>query len=91
MLFVAQFKSRNRVPVAETTAHRIDWQPPAGIKVLAEYWCVNSNLGTVVVFESDDVDAIQSVSTDWADDFEIEVSPAWTAQHGMEMARQKMG
>lgn len=90
MLFVAQFKgSRNR-SLAETTQTRLTWNFPENLKVLSEYWCANTSIGVILVFETDDPDAINAATNAWADDFDIEISPAVTGEHGMELARQSM-
>lgn len=90
MLFVAVLKSRGR-PVEESTGRRLNWNFPESVKVLAEYWCANDDMSVVTVLESDDADAISSVSRDWRDLFEVQISPAITGEHGLELSRRRMG
>ncbi|MEJ2291969.1 MAG: DUF3303 family protein [Deinococcales bacterium] len=89
MLFVTRFKNRGRRPLAEVTADRLSWSPPENVKILSEYWCSNTDVAVIVVFETDSPEAINAMTRVWADDFEIEVSPAITGEHGMELARQR--
>jgi hypothetical protein len=90
MLFVAVLKARGR-PVEESTGRRLDWTYPENVKVLAEYWCANDDMSVVTIFEADDAAAISSVSRDWRDLFEVQISPAITGEHGLELARRRTG
>lgn len=84
MLFVATLQARGLAP-AETTARRANWTYPENVKVHAEYWCPGRST-VVSVFETDDPSAIMAINLAWADAFEIDVTPAITAQEGLALA-----
>lgn len=89
MLFVAVLKTRG-APADESTRRRLDWKYPENVKVLGEYWTTNDDMTVVTVIETDDADAVSSIARDWRDMFEVQVAPAMTSEHGIELVKQKL-
>ena len=87
MLFVALFKAKAGTP-QERTARRLQWQHPEGIRPVAEYWLMSSEVTVVNIFEADSVQPILAVTMQWADVFDITVVPAMTAEEGLQWAQQ---
>lgn len=87
MLFVSLLKPKAGT-VQDRVAKRMQWQPPAGYNIKAEYWLMSDNPRVIVVAEVDDAATASKVFTDWEDLFEITVAPAITGEQGLELARQ---
>ena len=88
MLFVSLMKSKPGSTIADRTKRRLDWTYPQGMRVLAEYWLAGANPEVVLVSESDDASTIYTAVRQWADMFEITVTPAITADVGLAQARE---
>lgn len=89
MLFVTLCKQR-----AGTTKERIlrrtQWQYPAGMNVVGEYWLQTTNPVVIVIAEADNIAPIMAAMADWDDVFEMTVVPAVTAVQGLELAKQML-
>ncbi len=86
MDYVARLTFRSSVSGAERDAalmRRTAWEYPAGVKVIAEYWPMAADLQVVSIFSSDDVGAIWEVEAEWNDVFDIDISPAVSAEDGL--------
>jgi hypothetical protein len=86
MDYVARLTFRASVSGAERDAalmRRATWQYPAGIDVKAEYWPMAADIQVVAIFSSDDVAAIWSLEAEWNDVFDIDISPAVSADDGL--------
>ena len=90
MLFVALLKNRAAGTFEEGVARRMQWDFPEGANVLAEYWLETEAPRVIAVMEAESMDVFGQIRMDWGDMFEIEVFPAVTGEHGLEMARQAM-
>lgn len=89
MLFVALLEVTGGTP-QERIARRAEWQYPAGIKPIAEYWLQTDDHTVVSIFEADDNAPIFAISAQWGDVFNIKVVPAITAEQGLKLAQQMM-
>lgn len=67
---------------------RAQWQYPQGTKVVGEFWPASEQLAVVSAFETEDYAAIMEIAFTWGDVFQIEVSPATTAQDGLKLGPQ---
>lgn len=89
MLFVTLCKQR-----AGTTKERIlrrtQWQYPAGMNVVGEYWLQTTDPVVIVIAEADNIAPIMAAMADWDDVFEMTVVPAVTAVQGLELAKQML-
>jgi uncharacterized protein with GYD domain len=88
MLFVALLKATGGTP-KETTARRVQWQYPEGVRVVAEYW-LQGNPRVISIIEADSIAPIMAVAIEWGDVFDITVLPAITAEDGLQLAKQMM-
>ena len=73
----------------ERLARRIDWVPPDGIHVIAEYWLSTRAPHIVMVVEADSAAQILAANAEWDDIFDITVHPAVTAEEGLQLARAR--
>jgi hypothetical protein len=89
MLFVALLEVRGGTP-QERIARRAEWQYPAGIKLIAEYWLQTDGHNIVSIFEAEDNASIFAISAQWGDVFNIKVAPAVTGEQGLQLAQQMM-
>jgi hypothetical protein len=87
MLFVATLKVTGGTQ-AERTARRLEWDYPENTKPIAEYWLMGNDISVVAVFETNDVASIMATLAAWDDVFDISVTPAVSAQQGMQLAQQ---
>jgi hypothetical protein len=88
MLFVMTLKWQEgltREQGDEALARRAQWEPPAGAKIIGEYWPASSDLAVVVVFEADSMEPIFEIGLTWGDVFKIDVWPAVTAEEGLKI------
>jgi hypothetical protein len=91
MLFVALFKIRpDAPPMAEGVARRAQYQPPPGVRLVAEYWLQSSDPATIVILEADGVAPLMAIRAAWGDVFDITFVPAMTLEEGL-AAAQAMG
>jgi len=90
VLFVALLKTRPGSTFQEGGARRLQWEYPEGVEVLAEYWLETDSPRVVSILEAESMAPFGAIRMDWGDLFEIDVFPAVTGEHGMEMLRQPM-
>ena len=64
---------------------RAQWQYPQGVKLRGEYWPASDSVAVVSIFETDDQAALLEIGVTWGDVFQIEVSPALTAEDGLKL------
>ena len=69
---------------------RAQWQYPQGVKVHGEYWPASDSVAVVSIFETDDQAALLEIGFTWGDVFQIEVSPALTAEDGLKLGPEVM-
>jgi hypothetical protein len=94
MDYVARLTFRASVSGAERDAallRRAGWEFPAGIRVIAEYWPLAADLQVVAVFSSDDIAAVWELVAEWDDVFDIDVSPAVSAEDGLRIGPDVFG
>lgn len=89
MLFVGLLTAKSGT-LREHTAHRMQFKYPPGVKLIGEYWLLSSKPGVVSILEADDAASIMQVTSEWGDEFDIQVSPAVTVEQGLELAKQMM-
>lgn len=77
--------------VQERMKRRAAWQYPEGIKVIAEYWLQSPDPHIIIITETDSAAAIMAALAPWDDVFEATVTPALTAEEGLELAKKMMG
>src|SRR6478609_3331206 len=86
MDYVAFLRFRGSVAAAERDAalgRRANWQYPDGVRVIAEFWPMSSDITVVSVFSADEIDGIFQFELEWSDVFDIEVHPAVSAEDGL--------
>jgi hypothetical protein len=92
MKFVALFEIKDSVDqtkLAEAIGRRAEYQHPAGVKLLEEYW---SPEGTIVsIFESDDPAAMMIMTAAWVDVDTVRIFPVVTWQEGFEALSEHLG
>jgi hypothetical protein len=88
MLFVVIGKPKAASSGKERIARRVSWEYPAGMRMIAEYWPMSTEIAVIAVAEADNVASIMSAIVDWDDVFDLTVTPAMTAEQGLELARQ---
>ncbi|HEY65268.1 MAG TPA: DUF3303 family protein [Caldilineae bacterium] len=89
MLFAALLKVRAGT-IAERAARRVKWQPPEGVRLVAEYWLQTTDPSVISIIEADNVASIMAAVAGWDDVFDVTIVPAITAEEGLELARQIM-
>jgi hypothetical protein len=70
---------------------RSQWQYPEGVKLHGEYWPSSESVAVVSVFETDDHGALMEIGLTWGDMFQLEMSPAVTAEDGLRLGPEAMG
>jgi hypothetical protein len=88
MLFVVVGKPKAASTGKERIARRMSWQYPAGMRMVAEYWPMSTEVAVIAVAEADNVASIMKAIVDWDDVFDLTVVPAMTAEQGLQMAQQ---
>ncbi len=88
MLFVVMGKPKAASTGKERIARRVSWQYPEGMRMVAEYWPMSTEVAVIAVAEADNVASIMRSIVDWDDVFDLTVMPAMTAEQGLEMAKQ---
>jgi hypothetical protein len=87
MLFVTIGRVRAGT-TKERVARRMQWSYPEGMRLVAEYWLQNSEAELVVVAEADSIAPIMAATSAWDDVFSFNVTPAVTAEQGLEIAKR---
>lgn len=92
MLYVAILHWKDGIPaekMQEAQQRRAQWQYPASVKLIGEYWPLAAGAPTVVsVFEAQDAAPVFETVLTWQDIFDIDVYPAVTAEEGIRLAMQ---
>ena len=88
MLFVVIGKPKAASSGKERIARRVSWEYPAGMRMIAEYWPMSTEIAVITVAEADSVSSIMTAIVDWDDVFDLTVLPAMTAEQGLELAGQ---
>jgi len=94
MDFVSRLTFRSSVGAAERDAaliRRATWNYPAGIQVVAEYWPMAADIQVVTIFSADDIAAVWELVAEWEDVFDIDVSPAVSAEEGLKVGPDVFG
>jgi hypothetical protein len=94
MDYVALLRFRPSISSAERDAalvRRATWQYPAGVTVVAEYWPVSGDVQVVSIFSTDDFAPIFEFELEWSDVFDIDVSPAVSAEDGLRIGADVFG
>jgi len=94
MDYVALLRFRPSVASAErdaALARRTSWQYPAGVSVIAEYWPMSADVQVVSIFSTDNVATIMEFELEWSDVFDIDVSPAVSADDGLRIGGEVFG
>jgi len=89
MLFVALMKVRAGTE-EERLTRRLQWQYPAEMCVLAEYWLNTTDPQIITIFEADSFAPMSQVTSSWDDVYDITITPAVTAEEGIKQAREMM-
>ena len=69
---------------------KAQWQYPAGVKVVGEYWLGTHAPVVIAAFEADAYDPILEIALTWQDVFDLHFYPATTAEAGLQMGQQVM-
>jgi len=88
MDFVALLRFRESVSGADRDAalvRRTAWQYPEGIHAIAEYWPSSDAVQVVLIFSTDDAEAVLQLSFEWSDVFDIDIHPAVSAEDGLRL------
>jgi hypothetical protein len=94
MDYVALLRFRPSVPITErdaALARRATWQYPAGVTVVAEYWPASGDVQVVSIFSADNFASIFEFELEWSDVFDIDVSPAVSAEDGLRIGADVFG
>jgi hypothetical protein len=94
MEYVALLRFRSSVSGAERDAalvRRAAWQYPAGVSVIAEYWPASDDVQVVSIFSADNFASIFEFELEWSDVFDIDVSPAVSADDGLRIGADVFG
>jgi hypothetical protein len=86
MDYVARLTFRSSVSGAERDAalmRRTSWEYPDAVRVIAEYWPQAADLQVVSIFSTDDIAALWEITAEWEDVFDIDLSPAISAEDGL--------
>jgi hypothetical protein len=89
MLFAILMKIRSAT-AKERIARRVQWQYPAGAKMVAEYWLMTPDPQVNSIVEAESAAPILAAIVAWDDVFEFRVVPAMTAEEGLKLAKQMM-
>jgi len=86
MDYVALLRYRSSVAAAERDAallRRTTWEYPDGIQVIAEYWPMSGDVQVISIISTDSVSALLELEFEWSDVFDIDISPAVSAEEGL--------
>ena len=70
---------------------RAGWDYPSGIRVVAEYWPMAADIQVVTIFSADDIAAVWELVAEWEDVFDIDISPAISADDGLKVGPEVFG
>jgi Protein of unknown function (DUF3303) len=94
MEYVALLRFRSSVSGADrdaALARRTAWEYPKGLSVVAEYWPMSADVQVVSIFSTDDIATIWEFEAEWNDVFDIDVSPAVSAEEGLRIGPDIFG
>ena len=94
MDYVGRLTFRSSVGAADRDAalmRRATWNYPSGIQVVAEYWPMAADIQVVTIFSADDIAAVWELVAEWEDVFDIDVSPAISAEDGLKVGPDVFG
>jgi hypothetical protein len=74
----------------EALIKRSQWEYPAGVKVVGEYWLSSPSANVISIFEADDYEPIMELDMAWSGFFDINTSPATTPEAGLQMGQRIM-
>ena len=69
---------------------RAQWDYPRGVKLVGEYWPSSESVAVVSIFETDDHSALMEIGFTWGDMFQIEITPAVSAEEGLRVGPEVM-
>lgn len=69
-------------------ARKAQWQYPAGIRVVGEFWPATHAPAVIAVFEADDFAPIMEVILTWQDVFDMQFFPATTPEEGLRLGSE---
>jgi len=94
MDYVGHLTFRQAVSGAERDAalmRRAAWEYPAGIRVIAEYWPMADDIQVITIFSADEIAPIWELVSEWDDVFDIDISPAVSAEEGLRIGPEVFG
>jgi hypothetical protein len=94
MDYVALLRYRSSVAGAERDAalmRRTTWEYPDGIQLIAEYWPLSGDVQVISIFSTDSIAALLELEFEWSDVFDIDVSPAVSAEEGLRIGPEVFG
>ena len=94
MDYVGRLTFRPAVGIQERDAallRRTSWEYPAGVRLIAEYWPMAADLQVVTIFSADDIAAVWQLVSEWEDVFDIDISPAVSAEEGLRIGPEVFG
>jgi hypothetical protein len=94
MDYVGRLRFRDASTIEErdaALARRAGWDYPAGVRPIAEYWPMASDVQVVTIFGSDDIAAVWQLVAEWEDVFDVDVSPAISAEDGLKIGMDVFG
>ncbi len=94
MDYVGRLSFRASVGGAERDAallRRASWEYPSGIRVIAEYWPMAADVQVVTIFSADDIAPVWELVAEWEDVFDVDVSPAVSAEDGLRIGPEVFG
>jgi len=94
MDYVGRLTFRSSVGSAERDAalmRRAAWEYPSGIRVVAEYWPMAADIQVVTIFSAEDIAAVWELVSEWEDVFDIDISPAISAEDGLKVGPEVFG
>jgi hypothetical protein len=94
MDYVGHLTFRQAVTAADRDAalmRRAAWEYPAGIRVIAEYWPMADDIQVITIFSADEIAPIWELVSEWDDVFDIDISPAVSAEEGLRIGPEVFG
>jgi hypothetical protein len=94
MDYVALLRYRSSVAGTERDAalvRRTVWEYPDGISLIAEYWPMSGDVQVISIFSTDSIAALLELEFEWSDVFDIDISPAVSAEEGLRVGPEVFG
>lgn len=88
MLFMVQARAKSYTKT-ERLARRAHFEYPEGIKVVAEYWPMGSDIVALLIAEAEDMAAIMAAVYAWSDALDLTINPVVNAEEGLRLANAK--